>query len=647
MWSQEDVVKQRWTWVWLLGLPLCAFAETPRATGAAEAVEVQVDARELPRKLVEARARFRVQPGRRSFYYPRWMPGTHAPMGPVQNLAGLIFETTEGKPLAWVRDETDPYRFSCDVPPGQSHLVVRTRYICNQQTVNSDGADCFGNALLGVLNWNTLLLYPEGKPVAALPVRLELRLPEGWRLATALKVREHDAAAVRFETVDFETLVDSPLVAGKFLRSIPLKAPNVSVPHSLEVVSESEAALQLPEELIARLGRVVGEAFALFGRHPYPAYSFLLTLSDAIGFTGLEHLSSSLNGLKERDLADVEKIAPWSAYLLPHEFAHAWCGKWRRPQGMVTPDFHTPERTELLWIYEGLTQYLGNVLSTRAGLVKPEDYKASLVHSLGWLIHTKGRRWRTLEDTASSSYLIRAPSPSWSLYRRDQDYYVEGELVWMEADALIRKETDGARSLDDFCRRFFGAERAGAGVHPYTLEEVTGAMSAVHPHDWKAFFAERVQRTQKELPLEFLTLLGYRLQYGAQRSKLLKEAEERWHFRDFSDSLGLVVAEDGRVTRVVPEKPADRAGLYEGVQVLGVGGRKFSLQRMEDGVAGSVASRSVKLLVLQGDVLRDLELDYGDGSKYLELARDEGQPDRLGALIQPLVKAENPAAPAP
>ncbi len=620
--------------VLLLALAIAATA-TNAAAGAV--AEMEVDARDLPRKLVSASITWRVGPGEQVFLYPRWIPGTHSPGGPVQNLGGLAFETADGKPIPWRRDETDPHRFTCTVPPGSARVVVRTRYICNQPTANSRGADSYGTALLGILNWNTVFLYPEGTRTADAKVAVTLRLPDGWRHASALVVSDDkpsaDPRALRFDPVSLERLVDSPLIAGRHVRAFPLTDAGAAAPHVLHVVAASEEALQLPEAILARYRRVVAEAGVMFGRYPHDGYHFLLTLSDEIGNLGLEHLRCSLNGVKERALADPEDIEPWVAYLLPHEYAHSWCGKWRRPRAMVTPDFQVPERTSLLWIYEGLAQYLGDVLAARAGLVSPDDYRASLAQSISGLMHQKGRRWRPLGDTAASSWLLREGSPSWGLHRRSQDYYAEGALIWMEVDARIRRETNETRSLDDFCRSFLGASGPAGEVLPHDLADVVAALGAILPADWEGFFRERVDRTQDELPVAFVSSLGHRLQYAPERSAPLKKREDRGKSRDFRDAIGCAFSEAGIVSRVVPDSPADRAGLFDGVEVLGVNDRRFSLQRIEDAIAQSVAARSVRLLIASGDVLREVTVPYGDGLKYLSLARDAGQPDRLTSII--------------
>src|SRR5438034_699493 len=386
------------------------------------------------------------------------MPGTHGPGGPVQNIAGLRVETPDGQPIAWRRDETEPYRIECTVPDGVDRVVVRLDYICNQPTINSEGVDNFGNAYLGLINWNTCLLYPEGPTIDELHISARLLLPAKWRFGTALKVAKETEGAVEFNSETLLDFIDCPLICGEHFRAIELKAKNFP-PTFLHLTSESPGALQLDEKVVEKYGNVASEAGALFGGAHFPAFQFLVTRSDELGYNGLEHLSSSLNGVRERDLIDDKKRRRWVAMLLPHEFVHSWCGKYRRPAAMVTPNFHTPERTALLWVYEGLTQYLGEVLQVRSGLTTTNDYMAELAGRISSLMHTEGRQWRPLEDTAIANHVLRAFSPSWGQLRRSQDYYDEGMLLWLEADAIIRQQSDGHHCLDDFCKKFMGPER--------------------------------------------------------------------------------------------------------------------------------------------------------------------------------------------
>src|SRR4051812_8348340 len=358
----------------------------------------------------------------------------------------------------------------------------------------------------------------------------------------------------------------------------------------------------------------------------YPEFHFLVTCSDDLGHLGLEHLTSSLNGVRERDLIDDASRKGWIANLIPHEYVHSWCGKFRRPVGQCTPDFQTPQETRLLWVYEGLTEYLGEVLMVRSGLVKLEDYRETLASTIGGLMLRTGRKWRSLEDTAVASHLLRSGSPNWSELRRGQDYYFEGALLWLEADAIIRQKTQGARSLDDFCKRFLGKNPSTEDVVPYDLAEVVKHLKDTAEHDWETFLKSRVERPLEDLPLELVGRIGYRLQYAAK-----PPARDHGHGRVRGDisarhSLGLTFGGDGQIFDVVPGMVGDRAGLAPGMKVMGINGRLYTPQRLQDALADSVAFRKIELLLVEGDRFRTLVLDYADGPKYLELVRDEAKP---------------------
>ncbi len=621
-------------------LALFSTASARAANGSPLAIRMDVDAREVSRQLLHSRLEIPAAPGKLSLWYPKWIPGTHAPGGPVANLAGLRFETSEGKAIAWRRADSEPYRFECTVPPGADRVVVRLDYICNQPTANSSGVDSFGNALVGVVNWNTCLLYPDGVAIDDIQATVRLQLLANWRYGTALIVDKESAEGIEFKPEILRHLVDSPLICGENFRTIELKGKNFP-PAFLHLTSESASAIQIDDKLISQYRNLVSEAGALFGAAHFQAYHFLVVCSDQIPHNGLEHLASSFNVVSERELIDDKKRKGWPAYLLPHEFVHSWCGKYRRPADMVTTNFHTPEHTRLLWVYEGLTQYLGEVLTVRSGLLTTNEYLPWLASKVDLLMHQEGRRWRSLEDTASASYLLRAHSTSWNNLRRDQDYYNEGLLLWLEADAIIRQKSDGARSLDDFCKKFLGANSSKAKIVPYELADVIKILKELADYDWEKFIRERVDQPMEALGLEFVGRAGYRLQYATKPSELVTDRERDGKFVSANDSLGLSFTEEGKVTSVVPGMPGDKAGVAPGMTAVGVNERKFSGQRLKDAIADSVTRRKIDFLVLEGDRFRAIAVNYADGPKYLELVRDASKPDILKTILKPLVSAES------
>jgi len=616
-------------WAWLLSL-----GWSHAAIAAGPTLQIEVDARDLPRRLLHTRIQMPCQPGKLRLWFPKWVPGTHGPGGPVQNVGGLRLETPDGKPVPWRRDEIEPYRVECDVPDGVRSINVRLDVICNQPAVAAAGYLSYGNASVGIINWSTCLLYPEGPSRDDIRVHLSLRLPQDWRFATALKTEPAPAESGRatFQTVSLGELVDSPLVGGEHLRTISLDS-GAYPPAFLDLVSESPGALEIGPNVVQLYSRVVREAGELFGACHYSEYHFLVTCSDDLGYLGLEHLTSSLNGVYEHDLKDDARRKGWVANLLPHEYVHSWCGKFRRPAGMCTPDFHTPEKTKLLWVYEGLAEYLGEVLMVRSGLVDLKEYREMLALTISTLSHREGRRWRSLEDTAVASHLLRRGNPNWIDLRREQDYYFEGLLIWLEADAIIRACSQGKNSLDDFCRKFLGKNPSTAKVVPYELPDVMKVLRELADFDWEQFLTVRVTQPQEALPLDVVGRCGYRLQYATQPSAYLTH-----HERDSitaRDSLGLTFSGDGSIVNVIPGMIGDRAGLAPGMKVIGVNNKTFSRQRLLDALADSVAARKIELLLIEGERFRTVVLNYADGPRYLELVRDESKPDILAEILKP------------
>ena len=599
-------------------------------------IDVEVDARDLPRRLVHTRVEIPCAPGPRAVWYPKWIPGTHGKAGPIATVGGLRFEAEGGKALPWKRDGLDPFRVVVDVPEGVDRLTARLDTICNEATVERSGHLSFGNRSVGVLNWNTCVLYPEGPSAVDTRVRLTLRLPGGWKHASALKevAGGGGPGVVAFEPVSLVDLIDSPLIAGENLKTVQLDAgPNP--PAYFHVASESPAALAVEGEVADAYGRVVREAGALFGASHYPEYHFLVTCSDDLGYLGLEHHACSLNGVRERDLLDKSARRGWVANLIPHEYAHSWSGKYRRPAAMCTRDFQSPQSTELLWVYEGLGEYLGELLMVRSGLATPAEYKETLAATVGDLARRDGRRWRPLEDTAAASEFLRAPSANWNDLRRGQDYYQEGALVWMEADAILRDLSRGRVALDDFCRKFMGPVDRPGKVVPYDRAEIVGILKDLADYDWAGFFDRRVSSPQDALPLDVVGRLGYRVGYAAKPSGYLEHLQRGRGSTSLRDSVGMSVGGDGRVSAVNPGLPADRAGVVAGLQVVAVNGWKFSPKRLLDGVAASPDRRRIDLVVLDGERLRDLAIDYAGGPKYFELLRDPDRPDVLAEILKP------------
>lgn len=598
------------------------------AAAAPAGISLEVNLREAPRRIFHVRETLRVPPGPLALAYPKWIPGTHAPGGPAVNVAGLRI-TAGGKPLAWTRHPVELHLVRCVVPRGAAAIEVTFDYL---SPVAGDGfTDAAStSARLAVLQWNLVVLYPHGVPARDLQVQASLRLPAGWQHATALETAKRVAGVLDFKPVSLETLVDSPVLAGAHFRTVALDST-----HTLAMAADSPAALDAPAATLAGLRKLVAEAGALFGVRHYRRYTFLLALSDAVAHFGLEHHESSDNRAPERMLLDDDHRFNWM--ILPHEYAHSWNGKHRRPIGLTRQDFIEPHQTELLWVYEGLTTYLGRVLNARSGLVDPELAREELAFTIAWLVNRPGRQWRPLGDTATAAPHLYSAAGEWASWRRGVDFYDEGSTLWFEVDALMRTRSGGARSLDDFCRAFFGGAGGAPSVRPYTFDELVRALNEVVPHDWRGFFAARVQAVSPRAPLETAAALGWRLTYDASPNRALgayERSDETVLFPIFS--LGLRLKKDGTVADVLPGSPAARAGVGPGMKLVGVDGRKYSATVLHDALkAGAAARRPLDLLLENGDFIRTHRVDWRGGERQPHLVRDAAKPDLLSAILSP------------
>jgi predicted metalloprotease with PDZ domain len=442
-------------------------------------------------------------------------------------------------------------------------------------------------------------------------------------------------------------LIDSPVLAGAHFRTIDL-TPGQKPAHYLHLAADSAAALEISEEDIAHHRRLVAEALALFGARHYGDYHFLLTLSDHIPSNGLEHHEASDNRGLERSFVD-DSAKKVLGTLLSHEYVHSWSGKYRRPEGLVSgvsADYQEPVDSSLLWVYEGLTEYYGDVLGARSGLRTPELYRENLALFAAGMDHQAGRAWRPLEDTAVAAQLLYDGRPDWASWRRGVDFYPESELVWLEADTIIRQKSGGKKSLDDFARAFHGAPGGGPAVKTYKYEDVIVALNAVAPYDWNGFFEVRVRRVAPRAPLNGIENGGWKLVYTDVKPELVHAAEEQSKLYDFWYSLGIVVqgaggaggGEEGVIRDVVPGLAAAEAGVGPGMRLVAVNGRRYSEKVLRDALrAAKVGTEPIELLVENVEMFRTLQVDYHGGERYPHLERDETKPDLLSAIGKPLV----------
>jgi predicted metalloprotease with PDZ domain len=610
---------------------LCSFA-------CAQSMQLFVDLGDAPRNIYHSRLTIPVKPGALTLVYPEWIPGNHRPSGPIANVTGIKMEAG-GQTLTWERDSVDVYAFHVDVPAGANELHVSLDTITTDGSAGASGPAATTNVL--DLNWNQVVLYPQGASSDDVQVEAAVSLPPGWSFGTALpwlEVQQSGRNAVNlFKPVSLTTLIDSPLIAGDHYRKIELTKPGETPVHVIDMVSESEAGLAITPADEAAYRKLVAETGVLFGARHYQEYHFLLTLSDQAGHHGLEHHQSSDNSTDERTLLDPD-IHMLAADLLPHEFTHSWNGKYRRPAGLATRNYQDPMKGDLLWVYEGLTEYLGRVLTARSGLWTPEQYREALAATAAMLDHRAGRTWRPLEDTARSVQILRLQGPEWQSWRRSLDYYPEGELIWLEVDTIIRQQSNGQKSLNDFCRLFHGGESGPPRVVPYTFDDVVRTLNQVTPYDWAALLQERVNAVKARAPLGGIERGGWRLVYNDQPNVFIHTDEQLDKYVDASYSLGFTMKEDGEFLDVIYGSPAYLAGIGPGMKLVAVNGRAWDKDVLQDALRASRdRKRPIDLLVENAKFFKTYTVDYHDGIRNPHLERAE-TPDLLGEIVRPLTK---------
>ncbi len=608
-------------------------------SSAAQSIQLFVDLTDAPRNIYHSRLTIPAQPGPLTLVYPEWIPGNHRPAGPIANVAGIKMEAG-GQTLEWQRDPVDMYSFHVDVPSGATQLQVSLDTITNDGSAGASGPSATTNVL--DLNWNQVVLYPQGASSDSVQVSAGVSLPSGWKYGTALTKESRGHAGGQssleiFKPVSLTTLVDSPLIAGDHYRKIELTKPGETPAHVIDMVGESDAGLAMTPADEAAYRKLVAETGALFGARHYLDYHFLLTLSDEAGHHGVEHHQSSDNSVRERTLVEPD-LHLEEAALLPHEFTHSWNGKYRRPAGLATRNYQDPMRGDLLWVYEGLTEYLGNVLTARSGLWTPEQYREALAETEAMIDHRAGRTWRPLEDTARSVQILRLQGPEWQNWRRGLDYYPEGELIWLEVDTIIRQVSQGQKSLNDFCRLFYGGESGPPKVVPYTFDDLVAALKQVVPYDWATLLNARVNSTKNEVPVNAIERDGWRVVYTDQPNVFVHAGEKLGKSVDVSYSLGFAVSESGEFSDVIHGSPAYAAGIGPGMKLIAVNGRAWSAEVLQDALRASKDSKQpIDLLVENAKVFKTYSIAYHDGIRSPHLGRIEG-PDLLGEILKPLTK---------
>ena len=606
-------------------------------------IQITADLSDAPRKLFHAEVDLPVTPGPLTLTTPKWIPGHHMPDGPVQEITGVVF-TANGQTLAWRRDDVDLYQFHLTIPPGVSTLHAHLDCIVTARISQK----------MAAMEWESLLLYPANTPVRDIPIQPSVKVPAGWGIGTALTPVSSGSypvpapgAVTQFAVTTVEQLQDSPIITGEYFHEFPL-APEITPKHYIDVVSDLPEDANLRPAVLASLDNLVREADALYGSHHYHVYHFLLTLSDVAASMGLEHGQSSDNGVSEKGFAD-DAHELRESDLLPHEFTHSWDGKYRRPVGLYQPDFATPQQGALLWVYEGMTQYLGNVLAARAGFETQAQYRDRLAETAAILDYTPGRTWRSTEDTAIAASVVRLYTP-WMNWRRGQDYYQEGQLLWLDADTLIRKLTQNQKSLNDFEKIFLGkGGNTGPLIVTYDFNELVQDLNAVAPYDWTAFLNDRIDKINPHADLAGIEQGGYKLVYkdkpSATQRTIARMPAGRRASRDCWFSIGLSVGGDGSISDVRWNGPADKASLAPGEKIIAVNGQVFSAEALHAAIRGAKANTEPIHLIVQADAFVSLaDIDYHDGERYPVLERVEGTPAYLDDITKPLTTPEKAPA---
>ena len=612
-----------------LCVALTLLGNAPAFADASQPIRLTVDATQAPQKIIRVHMVIPAAPGSLTLFYPKWIQGVHAPIGPISNLTGLKI-SANGKLLPWKRDTLDVFTFHIDVPSGAKEVEVSFDYLA------SGGMAASATAKLLTLNWYPVLLYPAGAPAAQLIVKPTLQLPAGWKFGTALPVESQSASEIIFQSVALDRLLDSPLLAGEYFRVVDLTPPGEPIHHEIDIVSDSEAALAMSPEVQKGLTNVVAESGKLFGARHYRNYHFLLTLSDHTAHFGVEHHESNDSRLPERVF-----LSPGAAReaggLLAHEFAHSWSGKFRRPKDMSTPDFEAPLQTGLLWVYEGNTSYLGDLLAARSGLWTADDYHQALAGYAASLGPGRpGRTWRPVLDTAVAvpgTFTGGPDSGGWTSWRRGSDYYEEGELLWLEAAALIHDLSGGQKSLEDFFHIFYGGANNGPELKPYTFDELTQTMNQIVKYDWAGFWNSRLMSTSPEPPAAGIEASGWKLTFTPEPPAPGRTSRG---VSVGTYTIGLNLGHDGAVSDAIFGGPAFKAGLAPGMKIAGVNGRLFTPEILEDAIRASKSNaRPIELLAIVNDYYKICSIDYHDGERYPHLIRNADKPDYLGDLLKP------------
>lgn len=591
-------------------------------------VKLDVDATDLNRRIFSVHETIPVEgAGPLTLFFPAWLPGDHGPDGPITQLAGLVF-TANGQRLEWTRDPVESFAFHLVVPEGVTEISADFQHL--SPTAGAQGRVTMTAEMLNA-QWEKMLLYPAGRWHHNITTQTSVKLPTGWNFGTALETASTAGDVTTFKPVTLDVLIDSPLMAGSHYRQIDLD-PNGRSPVKLDIFADAASNIAPTDAQIAILRALVTQADRLYGARHFDHYNFLMAMTDRLGGIGLEHHRSS------EDSVDPAFFTDWDNQfgdrdLLAHEYTHSWNGKWRRPAGQYVPNYNTPLQNELLWVYEGQTQFWGKVLAARSGLMSKDQALDALAMDAAAYDNRVGRSWRAMQDTVNDPIISMRRPKGWLSEQRDEDYYVEGQLIWLDADTLIREKTNGRKGLDDFAKAFFGTHDGEYNEAPYTFDDVVAALNGVVENDWATFLRTRLDGHGPGAPLDGLTRGGYRLIYTDTKSPWQKTLEGGLKRNNFMYSVGLQTNGENGISAVQWDGPAFKAGLAIGMSIIAVNGEAASASNLTDAIkAAKDTTTLIELIVKDGDRYRTVSLDYHDGLRYPHLERIPGTPDRLSDL---------------
>ena len=587
-------------------------------------IRLDVDASEAFRNIVHVKETLDVRGGDIDLFYPKWIPGEHSPTGTINDIVNF-FVTADGKPLEWRRDDVEMFAFHVTVPAGVRQIEVMFDDASQPGTVDT--------ANLARIKWNRLLVYPRGVNGDNIDVTASLRVPAGWQYATALSESRNTGNTVYFNGTKLTEFVDSPAIIGKYFAKVPLATD--PVPVEMDIAGETEDSIKYSPETLLWWKNLVTQANLAFGAHHYRKYRFLLTVSDDGGSEGLEHHESSEDGVGEKALSDRLEMLDLGD-LLSHEYTHSWNGKYRRPASLTTPDFEQPMRGDLLWVYEGLTQYLGHVFPARSGVWTPEMFRDVFAVTYADMNLRSGRKWRPLVDTAVAVQYTYSSPRAWQNARRRVDYYDEGSLVWLDADVLIRQKSNGKLSLDDFLHKFHGGQNGTPAVVTYTLDDLVQTLNSVVPYDWKQFFVDRVYKVAPVAPIGGIENGGWKFIFNDTPNLQIQVDERDRNFVNEFYSIGLLVGSDGEIRDINPDLAAARAGLAPGMKILKVNDSDFSIDGLRNAVFATKGnSDGLTIQAVNGKDTASYKIAYSGGEKFPHLMRDSSRPDYLTAIAKP------------